>query len=191
MFRLICILSLLIFSSKLYAEENEKFYNNPGEYYFWLSLGVGEGTNFDSEYAWLAGGIMPSLQYKNNMFNIRQSVLFEFMMEGPTPDQYIIDTSFLFGRCIKSHYYYISLSTGPGFIRGVERGKFLGDPGVESYEHEELPFKTIGVSLDLQLFIITPIIGFGGYLFYNINTEQSYFSLLVCLQFGHILSFSK
>ncbi len=160
--------------------------HQPHEKYFWVTLGVGRNPDLYPKYSTISAAIIPTLQFNNNIFSLRCLGLIEFIMEGPRPAQYITDISLLYGKCIKGDVYNVSVAVGPGFVKGVDRGKWYGTPGEESYSYQSLPFNTLGFSIDTNTFIITPILGFGINLNANINNERSYWGILLCIQLGHI-----
>jgi len=77
-------------------------------------------------------------------------------------------------------------SIGVGFVKGIKRGVWLGEPGIESSEHKKISYTIIAFPVDAQLFLISKYIGFGCYLFGNINKEKSFGGFLLCMQIGKI-----
>ena len=162
--------------------------NKKMQHFFRLNAGIGPSFKaFDDDRA-PSGALFFSYQLGDNIFSVRFFGTIEpKIMYDINPIEYILDYSLLFGKVLKEGAYgYCSASLGIGMAKGLRRGKFLGEPGVESYEYEKLPFKYIGFTIDTQLFITTPFMGFGLYLFTNINDERTYYGYLFCLQIGKL-----
>ena len=176
----ISYLTLLFNIEKCYSQENkDKFY--------WLNFGIGSVPNTFEIGRGLAGGLIPCYQIGSNLFSFRYLGAVELYMEGPIPNEYIKEISLLYGKSImKTKDYFCSASIGVGIIMGVKRGRFLGEPHVESYNYERLTFKKISIPLEIQLFITSPYTGMGFYLFANVNREISYSGFLFCFLVGKL-----
>ncbi len=157
--------------------------------YAWLTIGAGKSPKMYKANAGLAVGIIPTVQFRKNVISLRALGSYE----NPLPldskyygyDEWINDVSVLYGRCYKSTRFFASASAGLGRVRGMRRGDLLGCSGMENCHYERLDFSTVGLALDSQLFMQAPFIGFGIYLFGNINAEESFAGFLVSFQFGY------
>lgn len=175
----------LPFSS--YSSDGLFRHYNPQNHYWGVILGVGGGSSLRDDFGGFSWAIIPSYQHGNHIYNLRHSRIFEFYMEGPQPERFLADTSFLYGRCKKGDYYYVSLSAGPGIVQGMDRGDPIGEPAPEQDLYEERPFAALSLSLDAQFFIITPNFGIGIYMMSGFNEKQSYYAFLLSFKFGYLV----
>jgi len=173
--------------SNIYPSDGLFRHYDPQNHYWGVILGAGGGNSLKDGFGGFSWAIIPSYQHGKNIFNLRHSRIFEFYMEGPQPERTVVETSFLYGRCKKGDYYYVSLSAGPGVVQGMDRGDRIGAPAPEQDIFEEKPFAAVGLSLDAQFFIITPNFGVGAYIMSSLNVKQPYYAVLLCLKFGYLV----
>jgi len=141
-----------------------------------------------SSFGGITGVIMPTWQYQKHSVSLRYSNTVEPLMDGPKPDRYLNETSILYGRCKKGHFYYYALSAGPGFIQGVKRGELI-DPPLKYDAYEKKTFATFGLSVNAQTSLITPYFGLGLNVCCHLNSVQPIWSILLGLHVGHLLDF--
>ena len=76
-------------------------------------------------------------------------------------------------------------SIGLTFLNGTQRGQWLGDPGVESYEHERESFHKTGLHYAFQ--INTNADDWGGIgieLSHTYHSSRNYFGVCIYLKVG-------
>jgi hypothetical protein len=181
---LICLIAI-DFEVLLAQSESD---NNP-KHFFRLIVGVGSTNNIFKEKKYgLTGGIVASFQRNRNLFTLRYLGMVEpIFFHDIGPSENMTEYSMLYGMdLLDGEYGYCAISSGISVIKGIKRGKWLGVPGEESYEYEKLTFRNIGFPIDIHLFFTAPILGFGIYLFSNINSKQNFYGWLMCLQFGKL-----
>jgi hypothetical protein len=59
----------------------------------------------------------------------------------------------------------------------------VGYNTITNYERQEI---TIGIPIEVQLFLTAKVIGIGVYGFANVNFESSFMGFLICLQIGKL-----
>ena len=182
--RIYLLMMTVIFSFPKHSSPNEP--TNKHDLYVWSTIGLGVSPNISKEYAGPAAGFVLSGQFAQNIFSVRALGAAEFYMEGPSPSEHVYDISLLYGRCYKSDMFFLSLETGLSKVGGLNRGVKISDDGAEGDVYERCYFNTIGVPFAMQAFIMTPYIGFGAYVFANVNNKNSYAGFLICLQVGKI-----
>lgn len=131
--------------------------------YIWLNIGIGYGLGSHV----FAGGLNLSFQPSRPgylLFSLRAAGTSDIL--DPSP---ISDAAFLVGYSSKrpgARGYY-SIGSGLGLVFGES--------------------KTLGVPVDAQLFY-TPLsfAGIGLQGFANFNTEETFWGVLLCLQFGKL-----
>jgi len=148
---------------------------------FNLGLGTSPGIFKTVGSRALDLGAIASYQRGDRIHTFRIIDVYDFNMSWG-PSEYILEYSFLFGlSLIRGEMGYISAGIGIGFVRGRRHGRVI------DYEKfQVLPFKQIGMPLEVQAFITTPYFGFGPYFFANINRGWSTYGYLFCLQFGKL-----
>ena len=94
-----------------------------------------------------------------------------------------MDFSVLYGKkkILNDETAFLSIGIGPGLIKGHRHGKLT-----DCCSHERIPFQTLGLSFEAQAFITSRYVGFGTYLFANVNNEWNVYGFLFCLQFGKL-----
>ena len=178
------ILIIIIFSFSNDSLPHEA--NNKNDVFLWSTIGIGISPNISKEYAGPAAGFVLSGQFDQNICSVRALGATEFYMVGPSPYEHVYDISLLYGRCCKSDMFFLSLETGLSKVGGLNRGVKIIHEGAEGDVYERRYFNTIGLPFAMQTFIMTPYIGFGAYVFANVNNKNSYAGFLICFQIGKI-----
>ncbi|MGB9591901.1 MAG: hypothetical protein ACPL1K_05230 [Candidatus Kryptoniota bacterium] len=149
--------------------------------FFWANAGVG-GSSFG-----ISPGISLSYQSGKSLVSFRYVYNKELNILGPWPSETVWDIGLLYGRSAKASYGLASVSGGVSFVGGVRRGKYLSSSGWFSSRYEELPFFTVGIPVEGQLFWTPlPFLGIGFYGFANLNAEKSFIGALLCIQIGKL-----
>ncbi len=145
-----------------------------------LQAGLG-GSSFG-----VSGGLCFSYQDGHDVFSARivrsgESILVLF---DPVPEETIWDIGVLYGRAMRSRIFLASISAGVGFIGGVKRGPIKD---IARDEYERLSRRSIGFPVEVQLALIPlPFLGFGVSAIGNLTFEQSFASILFCIQIGKL-----
>ena len=139
---------------------------------------------------------------RKHIISLRYVRSIPFMMFGESYDveEKATEIGILYGRVLQGYVGMASLAVGIGRVAGIRRGKFLryesktgwflGSYTRDYAIHEERKFDTIAIPIEAQLFWL-PLdvkaidhIGIGFYGFGNINSEKSYWGVLLCLNLG-------
>jgi len=175
-----------------FGQDNYKLENQFG----WVNLGVG-ASSFSSFGSSL--GINVSYQIKANLISFRYVYNAKFKGEIFTTyvprSEKIRDFGVLYGLSVKSKEGFASISVGLSIVNGLKRGKYLYSvsncSGVffclaETRYYEKLRFTTVGIPIEIQLFLTGENVGIGIYGFANINPESSFVGALLSLQLGKL-----
>lgn len=162
------ILSLLLLGAlsmctrDLYSEPQSQKGN-------WFNLGFGGGSIHGLNR--IAFSANWTLRKVNTTYSIRYAALSSAFSE--TGHDYAWDLGVLYGRVITPPSSSILISGGIGLSVGGVLVKY--DDNVT----------TIGVPIEVQLFLKpTPSFGIGFYGFVNINTQQTFYGVTLCLTIG-------
>ena len=160
---IILLVFINTFSLLAHAQEASAVKRNS---YLWLNGGLGFGT-----YG-LAGGLSLSFQIGHFILTPRVAGTAEILMEGDD----VFDFGLTVGYSTKKPrpVGYFSIAGGISYVTGMSRS---------SYES----VSTVGFPIDIQIFV-TPLsfagIGFQGAA--DINSQRSFWCLLLCLQIGKL-----
>lgn len=172
-----CVAEVFLFHSSA-AQDTSQIHNDS---YYWINGGVG-ASSFG-----VAGGISIALQNENTLFSVRTIFNGEVNILGPSPAESVWDVGLLYGICTREPYEFVSAAGGISFVSGIRRGKYLGSSGWFSAHYESLPFFTVGIPIEGQLFW-TPFsfFGCGIYAFANVNPEKGFWGAMLALRFGKL-----
>ena len=170
--RLTCI--TLISVSLCFGQNN----NKSGKNYAWVNLGIGLSAVTGS----LGGSVGINCSYlkKHNIFSLRFVHNTELDLWGFGNHSLIGTDSngelgLLYGFGAKRNFGFASMSTGVSYV------------GLKIYENgKEMRYATVGLPIELQLFLTANKIGFGIYGFANINSKSSFAGGLICIQLGRL-----
>ena len=171
-----------ISQASLAVDDNNYFENTQ----YLLNFNAGTCRNIANETSGIAGGLVFFRKKNNDLFSIRYLAGVEPVYEGPSPPHFVKDFGILFGKCLCVKNIVFSLSAGLSYAYGLERGKWLGIPGEESYDHEKLYFHTIGFPVDVQVYHKNGKNSAGISFFANTNAHRSIFGLLAFWQIRKI-----
>jgi hypothetical protein len=161
-----------------------------------VGLGLGAGS------LGLAGRVGVTIdKSERRFFTLRAATVEEFTLFGPAPVERVWDVAVLYGAQTRSRRAYASAAAGIALVGGMRRGERL--PG-ESYdcsippfclvlgmmtrrEHEELPFHTIGLPVELEAgFALTSRFGINASAWANLNPERNMAGLSLGLILGKL-----
>ena len=162
---LTCFVCITIISGVWCCGQTNRHSDNE---YIWVNLGLGGSLMVGG----LSGGINVSYQSGNHLFSMR-GVSNQEIAFGGTPE-YNYDIGLLYGLSAKKKYILASISAGLSFV---------GYNTITNFERQEY---TIGVPIEIQLFLTAKVIGIGIYGFANLNFNSSFMGFLICLQIGKL-----
>jgi hypothetical protein len=170
---LICLIALTVFSVNSYSQDTS---GSVEECHYWLNMGFGISTvdmSGGAGFSYQSGKKLISIRYTHN----EDFTLFEL------PKESVWDVGVLYGIIRKSNYGLISASGGISIVGGYHRGAYI--ESTDSYEKKS--FFTFGIPLEFQLFF-TPFdyVGVGLNEFANLNPENTFVGMLLCLQIGKL-----
>jgi len=156
---------------------------------FWINAGaggcsVGISSGLSCSYLQAGKHLMSARFVYSKQFDI---------LWGDEPEEKALEIGVLYGRAFQGRFGLASLSAGLGVVTGVRHGAFLRHVGSggwifssSSYDiYEERTLRTIGIPVDAQLLLVPhPFLGIGLHGFANLNSERSYYGVLLCLSFG-------
>jgi hypothetical protein len=109
------------------------------------------------------------------------------------PDKTISDFSILYGKRFHPETYLsVTANVGVAFTAQVKRGKYLGIKhddveGKDVHTYEEIRKGTIGIAVEGEAYITSlRYVGIGLNAFGNINAEQPFLALGLCLHLGYL-----
>jgi hypothetical protein len=163
----ICILTLylLLITNHSFAQvQNSKIS------YWWINVGGGPVLSDLRDEPGLFGANF-SYQAKNYIFSGRINYQSDFAM-FTSPTISITEGGILYGICKKSKFWLSSVAGGLGFISGVRHNRRVS---------------ALGIPIEGQLFVTPlPFMGIGLYGITDLNTKVTFYSIMLCLQFGKL-----
>ncbi|HPG82398.1 MAG TPA: hypothetical protein PKY55_03905 [bacterium] len=170
-------------------------YSSPGNRlcsWHHISFGVNP-YNFKNERSANGHGFTIGYTYSlqrnsNNFISFQLSRSFE--VPAPfapyhSPLESLNEVALLYGKPSNNKHLHLSFTIGLGVIAGINRGKWLGTIGSESYSCEKLAYYSIGIPMELQLNSnASGSCGVGLRLFGNINFEQPIWGLALLFKIG-------
>jgi len=177
---------ILFLSHMLFAEDNPQIFGmkesnikNPEgskPILFWGNYGVGASN------VGVSAVLSASLQFNRNLISTR------FIGSGPlfiVPDSGITalyDVGILYGRVLeRSKFGFVSIAAGISYLD-------IDYLDIYSVDLPSLHVQTIGIPIEIQLFLTSKWIGAGIYGFANLNLEQPVIGAAISLQFGKLRS---
>ncbi len=161
----------------------------------WVSVNVGrtndifkKGNQDKKEFGLLYGIDVSCSIYKNGFVNFQRARACEFLsplLQLHKPAESFKQSSVYVG-CIltKKNFCYI-MAVGYCRIKGVNRGKWLGVPGIETYDYESLPYTSKGFPWYFQINNNSDDwIGAGLRFSGTLQSEKDYFGVSLLLKLG-------
>jgi hypothetical protein len=159
-----------------------------------VGLGLGVGS------VGVAGRVGLTIDTSENRFlTFRLASVEELAILGPLPAERVWDLGVLYGTQRRSRRTFASAAVGLALVGGVRRGErlprsmtctdFLCLLGAlfTPTRHEELPFNTVGIPLELEAgFALTSKLGVNASTWANLNPERSMAGLSVGLMVGRL-----
>ena len=164
---------VFILNFSLYAQSNNSSNAN-----IWITGGLGAST-----IGSLAANANLNLQIDKFLFSLRTSGYLEKAGIFSGGDEFS-DIAFLVGIGSKDPKFYKSISIG---LAKIEGSRYHGKPGLFS-GGKRIPFQsTIGFAIESHLNIkISNFFGIGLSPYLNINKEQTFFCLTMCISLGKL-----
>jgi hypothetical protein len=137
---------------------------------------------------YIAVVLSASLQFDSSLVSVRYVDVKEFGLEGifKAPVEETFDIGVLYGKVLgKGSLSFASIAAGISYVGGVKRGEFSYTEGIKDF-YERIGIQTIGIPIELQLFVTFRLIGVGLYGFANINGADPLVGFAVCLQLGYL-----
>ena len=188
------LLTSLILLAILFITNNFAYcsINNLTNSWFSILLGFNP-SNFKTENTGNGSGFSIGFIYShpkllNELITFR--IMRSFEVGVPLADTYkphesFNEVSILYGKVINYKNINLSGSIGLGFIAGINRGKWTGTIGQESYGCERLPYYSIGTPVAFQINTNSsesPRLGLQ--LFGNFNLKQSILGFALIIKLG-------
>lgn len=146
--------------------------------YFWLTGGLGV-----SSLGSLGGVASIHLQYQRILFGLRATANAESIEMFGGGDE-MFDFGFLVGYVLSDARMILSTSTGLARVTG---SRFHGQPGIFGGGHRESISPIIGVPFEFQaIYPVSSIFGLGAYGYLNLNREQTFFGITLCIAVGKL-----
>ena len=143
---------------------------------FWVNGGLGW-----SSLGSLAESANVSFQYEKFLVSLRTTGSNEGLFGGTT----LHDFGLLIGLTSIRTEWHSSVAIGIAMVSGYRDNSGLFSFGDVESRHHISP--KIGLPIEAQLFLRpTDSMGFGAYLYANINAEQPFGGITFCLQFGKL-----
>ena len=126
-----------------------------GAVYFGMAYsGFQSNSGNKNGNGWLIHGSISTTVYKGFFVTYQisgagESVVFMYDIYKPLGSW--VQHSVLFGHCFVLWDFCLMPSIGLTCSNGIQRGKWLGNPGEESYEYERESFHTTGLNYALQI----------------------------------------
>jgi hypothetical protein len=152
--------------------------------YFWFTLGLGAGNRG------IAMGAAGSYFYQKMIFSARilgnQEINF-----NTEPVISVSDVALLAGYMSKLGVGYSSVAAGISLVEIIDKGDPIRGSGSGGFfslpDYYEDYSRTFGVPIEIQVFAAPlSFMGFGIYIFGNINSKKSFAGALFSLQFGRL-----
>lgn len=163
----------LISVSWCFGQSNNKTEND----YAWVNLGIG----FSAVTGSLGGSVGINCSYlkKHSIVSLRFVHSTELDLWGwgnaPTDADSNGELGLLYGFGVKRTFGFASMSTGISYV------------GLKIYENgKEIRHASVGLPIEIQLFLTANKIGVGIYGFANINSKSSFAGALICIQLGRL-----
>jgi len=145
---------------------------------FWLNGGLGVNS-----LGSLAGSANVSLQLDKYIYALRATANSENAELFGGGDEFF-DTGLLFGLATKSRKKFASIAIG---IARVTGNRYEGKPGLFGGGKRVNIAPTVGFPVEVQLFLRpASFFGVGTYIYGNLNSEQSFGGITLCLQLGKL-----
>ena len=158
-----CLICITIISFTWCFGQNNKSDNK----FAWVNLGFGGSSGGFSV------GINGSYQFRYHIISLRTLYNAEWSLTS-TPDE-SGDIGLLYGLSSKKKKTFVSISTGISRVVG----------SINTHS-KEMDYVTLGIPIELQLFLTGKQFGIGIYGFANINRESSFVGALFCIQLGKL-----
>jgi len=177
--------TLMLIISGSFSAVNVSAADCARDHAWWFNFGAGANVHQISNHFWLAGTVGITKMRGHNLFSVRWLGTAEAdgtLAEYPKPLQYAKDLSVMMGKVYQSRIVRANVSMGVGYVYGLKRGKWLGGEG--NYNCEKLLYSTIGLPLEAQLTLKRNGQATALSLYANLNSQQSFVGLMLCLQIG-------
>ena len=123
-----------------------------------MNAGLGPSVDMGSSTSGLGIGGSVNLKIDNYLLLIRSTYSMELSIVGPEPKESLWEVSPMFGFVLKGRVGWISAGAGVGIVGGINRGKLIehGQDPSDPDTYEESSFLTVGIPVDIQLFLKPP-----------------------------------
>jgi len=186
---------LIIFLTAILPRGVCAFAEPPKNEFSWSHLGLGGIIEDQGGVVGIGFLLMLNYTIKNQSHSYSLRALSGALLY--TPDE-VNEFGFLFNKIfepewdgfLKGNNMLVSLGFGASVVTGKKRGAYIGPPDLDNAsspsDFESSPFTTVGVPIEMQVFIFPSNFDFGldliGYA--NINPIQSFWGICLCPRFG-------
>lgn len=188
------VMKVKIFLSLIFLVLVDKSFSSYPFSSVWLTSGIGltneafkKNSGNDGRGIYTFISIAASIYSKYSLkLNFSKAKEFQApMYDVYNPIEYVRLTSVMVGRYFVVKNICIFPAVGISAIKGVNRGKWIGDPGVESYECETLPYNGIGIPFVLQINTNSSgLVGIGFQLFSNFYSNKNFWGISLLIKAG-------
>jgi hypothetical protein len=129
-------------------------------------------------------GLLGSLNY------LHTQEIFACFFGCLSPAEEVNQFQFLLGKRFTGILGYVSAEAGPAYISGMGRGALIHASCADfldcDSEFEERPFRTVGLALQGEIMLSSPILGIGMGFNADFNSRHEIFALMLTLVFGKV-----
>lgn len=147
-------------------------------------VGVFAGGSLGLGSHFYAGAVVLGIQWNFGVLSVRAAGTAEpLVLNFSTVDERAFDRAVLVGFCTRNEFSKVSASIGYGVVEGVLEGAPIEDSDIFN-DHEAIPYRVNGIPWEVQLLVKYRYIGFGLYLYGNLNEVRSFWGTTLMLQLG-------